>query len=216
MGRVDFVAALERSVKYRVKEIFWSIQGEGWNVGVPSIFVRFSGCNQWTGLERERAAGHADCARWCDTDFYDGESLEHDALLARIGEQREAARLVVFTGGEPLLQLTPELLRDVAGLGLACAVETNGTLALPPGEYWVTVSPKGGKHPLRVTAGDELKLVYPQLGVQPHEVASLSFDHFYLQPRDNSPESTRACLDYISLHPQWRLSVQVHKYIGVR
>jgi 7-carboxy-7-deazaguanine synthase len=203
-------------MKYRLKELFWSIQGEGRNAGVPSVFVRFSGCNQWTGLERDRASGSADCARWCDTDFQDGEWIEHDALLSRIAAHRAEAQLVVFTGGEPALQLTQALLRDVAGLGLQCAIETNGTVRLPEGDCWITVSPKGGKHPLVVTAGDELKLVFPQCGVQPGEVEHLPFTYFYLQPRDNSPANTRACLDYIRQHPQWRLSVQVHKYIGVR
>ena len=203
-------------MKYRVKEVFWSVQGEGWNVGTPSIFVRFSGCNQWTGLESDRNVGYSDCARWCDTDFHDGEWVGHDALLALIASRREEARLVVFTGGEPGLQITDELLRDVAAMGLRCAIETNGTVALPDGEYWKTISPKGGKYPLRVTSGDELKLVYPQRGVQPREVEALPFTHFYLQPRDNSPENTDACLEYIRAHPMWRLSVQTHKYIGVR
>ena len=203
-------------MKYRVKELFWSVQGEGWNVGTPSIFVRFSGCNQWTGLESDRNAGFSDCARWCDTDFSGGDWIEHGALLAEIASRRHEARLVVFTGGEPGLQITDELLTDVAALGLRCAIETNGTVALPRGDYWKTVSPKGGKYPLCVTSGDELKLVYPQLGVQPREVENLSFTHFYLQPRDNSPENTDACLDYIRAHPMWRLSVQTHKYIGVR
>ena len=203
-------------MKYRVKEMFWSIQGEGWNVGIPSIFVRFSGCNQWTGLEKDRASGSADCARWCDTDFHGGDWIDHDALVSEIAARREEARLVVFTGGEPALQINLELLSDVAGLGLRCAIETNGTVALPQGDYWITMSPKGGKHPLCVTSGNELKLVYPQRGVQPADVEHLQFSHFYLQPRDNSAENTDACLDYIRRHPMWRLSVQTHKYIGVR
>ena len=123
---------------------------------------------------------------------------------------------MVFTGGEPALQLTSELLIDVAALGLRCAVETNGTAPLPEGDYWVTVSPKGGKHPLVVKTGSELKLVYPQLGVQPADVEKLKFHHFFLQPRDNTLGHTHTCLDYIRQHPQWRLSVQTHKYIGVR
>jgi 7-carboxy-7-deazaguanine synthase (Cx14CxxC type) len=203
-------------MKYRVNELFWSIQGEGRNSGIPSVFVRFSGCNQWTGLEADRAKGLADCARWCDTQFHDGEWVQHEELLSRIAAYGDQARLVVFTGGEPALQLTGALLEGVAALGLQCAIETNGTLALPQGRYWVTVSPKGGKHPLAVTRGDELKVVYPQLGMQPAEVEHLQFDHFFLQPRDNAPHHTQACLDYIRRHPQWRLSVQVHKYIGVR
>ena len=202
--------------RYHVKELFWTVQGEGANTGTPSVFVRFSGCNQWTGREADRAQGFADCARWCDTDFHDGEGVEHAELLTRIAALRESAQLVVFTGGEPALQLTKELLGDVAGLGLRCAVETNGSVPLPPGALWVTVSPKGGKHPLVVKRGDELKLVFPQAGVQPEDVEGLDFAHFYLQPRDNTASHTQACLEYIRLHPRWKLSVQTHKYIGVR
>lgn len=204
------------TVRYRVNELFWSIQGEGRNCGTPSIFVRFSGCNQWTGREADRAKGFADCARWCDTQFHDGDTVEHDLLLSRIAAHREHAQLVVFTGGEPALQLTSALIEDVAALGLHCAIETNGTTPLPQGRCWVTVSPKGGKHPLAVTAGDELKVVYPQRGVHPSELEHLRFDHFFLQPRDNSCDHTNACLEYIRAHPKWRLSVQVHKYIGMR
>ena len=201
---------------YRIKEIFWSVQGEGANAGTPSIFVRFSGCNQWSGREADRASGFADCAAWCDTDFQDGETFEHEALISEIASARNEARMVIFTGGEPGLQLTDRLLADVTALGLRCAIETNGTVELPRGECWVTVSPKGGKHPLVVKTGDELKLIYPQKGVQPEEVEDLAFDHFFLQPRDNSLENTRACLEYLRRHPKWRLSVQAHKYIGVR
>ena len=203
-------------MRYRINELFWTIQGEGRNTGIPSIFVRFSGCNQWTGLEADRGKGSADCARWCDTHFHEGEWIEHDALVSRLAACRDQARLVVFTGGEPALQLTGALLADVATLGLQCAIETNGTVPLPAGDYWVTVSPKGGVHPLAVTRGNELKLVYPQLGVQPVDVEHLEFEHFYLQPRDNAPDHTRACLEYIRRHPQWRLSAQLHKYIGMR
>ena len=203
-------------MRYRINELFWTIQGEGRNTGTPSIFVRFSACNQWTGLEADREKGAADCARWCDTHFHDGEWIQHDALVSRVAASRGEARLVVFTGGEPALQLTSALLADVAALGLRCAIETNGTVLLPPGDCWVTVSPKGGEHALVVKRGNELKVVYPQLGVQPAEVEHLEFEHFYLQPRDNTPDHTRACVEYIRQHPQWRLSAQLHKYIGVR
>jgi 7-carboxy-7-deazaguanine synthase (Cx14CxxC type) len=203
-------------MKYRVKELFWTVQGEGHNAGTPAIFVRFSGCNQWTGVDADREKGVADCARWCDTRFDDGDWIDHATLISDIARYRDEARLVVFTGGEPALQLTAELLRDTAALGLQCAIETNGTVPLPQGQCWVTVSPKGGKHPLAVSSGDELKVVYPQLGVQPQDLEHLKFDHFYLQPRDNSSAHTSDCLDYIRRHPQWRLSVQVHKYIGIR
>lgn len=170
-------------MKYRLKELFWSIQGEGRNAGVPSVFVRFSGCNRWTGLERDRASGSADCARWCDTDFQDGEWVDHDALLPRIAAQRAHARLVVFTGGEPALQLTKELLRDGAGLGLQCAIETNGTVRLPEADCWKTVSPKGGKHPLVVTAGDELKLVLLSYSILPLDVCTFTCDGSYSRAR---------------------------------
>ena len=200
---------------YHVKELFWTLQGEGANAGTPSLFVRFSGCNQWTGREADRANGFAECARWCDTDFQRGEPLSHEALLSQIAAAKNEAQLVVFTGGEPGLQLTSMLLNDVAALGLRAAVETNGTVELPSGACWLTVSPKGGKHPLLVTKGDELKLVYPQRGVQPAEVETLQFDHFFLQPLDNSLENTLACIHYIRAHPKWRLSLQTHKFIGI-
>ena len=201
---------------YSLKELFWTLQGEGANAGTPAIFVRFSGCNQWTGREADRAKGSADCARWCDTDFETGARVSHEDLMSQIAAWKDEAQLVVFTGGEPGLQLTSALLNDVAALGLRAAVETNGTVKLPPGPCWVTVSPKGGKHALVVRSGDELKLVYPQRGVQPAEVERLEFHHFFLQPRDNTLENTRACVDYIRGHPQWRLSVQTHKFIGMR
>ena len=214
---VDLTLFNLRSVaRYHVKELFWTVQGEGANTGTPSIFVRFSGCNQCTVREADRAQGLADCARWCDTDFYEGEPVAHAELVSRIAALREHAQLVVFTGGEPALQLTQQLVDDVTALGLRCAIETNGTVELPLGPLWVTVSPKGGKHPLVVKHGNELKLIYPQEGVQPAEVERLEFDHFYLQPRDNTPSHTQMCLEYIRLHPQWKLSVQTHKHIGVR
>jgi 7-carboxy-7-deazaguanine synthase len=200
---------------YKVKEIFWTVQGEGFNAGTAAVFVRFAGCNQWSGKDEDRQKGFADCARWCDTDFVRGESLSHRGLTERIASFKGDADLVVFTGGEPSLQLTQELVDDVKAMGFRCAIETNGTGVLPVG-CWVTVSPKGGSHWLRIKSGDELKLVYPQLGVMPSAVEGLSFDHFYLQPRDNTRENTVACLDYIRANPRWRLSPQVHKYIGVR
>ncbi len=200
---------------YRVKELFWTLQGEGANAGTPAIFVRFSGCNQWSGREADRAKGFAECARWCDTDFENGERLTHQSLIAQIAGLKTQARLVVFTGGEPALQLTSQLLDEVAALGLRAAIETNGTVELPRGRCWVTVSPKGGKHPLVVTTGDELKLVYPQEAVQPADVEELAFAQFFLQPLNNALDNTRACIDYIRAHPKWRLSPQLHKFIGM-
>ena len=192
------------------------MQGEGANAGTPSIFVRFSGCNQWTGHEADRARGLADCARWCDTDFVGGERLSHEQLVARIAAWKSRVQLVVFTGGEPALQLTSELLADVESMGLRSAIETNGTVPLPRGRLWVTVSPKGGKHPLVVTSGDELKVIFPQREVHPAALEALDFRHYFLQPLDNAPENARACIEYIREHPRWRLSLQTHKFIGMQ
>jgi 7-carboxy-7-deazaguanine synthase (Cx14CxxC type) len=200
---------------YHIKELFWSVQGEGANAGTPAIFVRFSGCNQWSGHEADRARGFADCARWCDTEFLGGERLSHEQLCGRIAAWKSQAQLVVFTGGEPALQLTRELLTDVEALGLASAIETNGTVHLPRGRCWVTVSPKGGKHPLVVTSGDELKVVFPQREVHPSALEALDFRHFFLQPLDNRMEHARACIEYMREHPRWRLSLQTHKFLGM-
>jgi 7-carboxy-7-deazaguanine synthase len=200
---------------YRIKELFWSVQGEGANAGTPAIFVRFSGCNQWTGREQDRAKGFAECSRWCDTDFEGGDRVTHERLVARIAAWKDQARLVVFTGGEPALQLTSELLEQVHLLGLRSAIETNGTVPLPRGRCWITVSPKGGAHPLIITRGDELKLVHPQRNISPGAVETLQFTHFFLQPLDNTTEHARTCINYIREHPQWRLSLQTHKFIGM-
>jgi 7-carboxy-7-deazaguanine synthase (Cx14CxxC type) len=203
------------STPYHIKELFWSVQGEGANAGTPSIFVRFSGCNQWTGREADRSRGLAECARWCDTDFLAGERLSHQRLVARIAAWQSQAQLVVFTGGEPALQLTSELLADVESMGLRSAIETNGTVQLPHGRLWITVSPKGGKHPLVVTSGDELKVVFPQHEVHPAALENLDFKHFFLQPLDNRMEHARACIEYMREHPRWRLSLQTHKFLGM-
>jgi 7-carboxy-7-deazaguanine synthase (Cx14CxxC type) len=209
---------------YTVKEIFYTLQGEGANVGRPAVFCRFAGCNLWTGREEDRAT--AVCG-FCDTDFVGvgpdgGKFASADALADAVAERwpsdaPRGARFVVCTGGEPLLQLDEALVGALHARGFAVAVETNGTREPPPGLDWVCVSPKAAA-PLVLTRGDELKLVYPQDGAEPERYAALDFAHFFLQPmdgpalRENTARAVRYCLD----HPQWRLSVQTHKVIGIR
>ncbi|MFS8039190.1 7-carboxy-7-deazaguanine synthase [Xanthobacter sp. AM11] len=212
---------------YAVKEMFKTLQGEGAQAGRAAVFCRFAGCNLWSGREEDRAA--ATC-RFCDTDFVglDGEGggrfADATALAAAIAAtwgpdpQADAAarRFVVFTGGEPLLQLDAALVDAVHGAGFEIAVETNGTLAAPPGLDWICVSPKAGA-PLVQTRGQELKLVFPQQELSPDAFAGLDFAHFFLQPMDG-PErhaNTRAAVAYCLSHPRWRLSLQTHKMIGI-
>lgn len=213
---------------YAVKEIFYTLQGEGAQAGRPAVFLRFAGCNLWTGLEKDRAKGPGGCAIWCDTDFVgtsgpDGGRFRHsDDLADRVATCWPKAKchsrpLVVCTGGEPLLQLDEALTTALRRRGFSVAVETNGTVAPPKGTMWLTVSPKA-KSVLRVTRGSELKLVYPQEGAEPELFADLDFNHFFLQPLDgpNLAENTQRALQYCLEHPQWRLSLQNHKRIGIR
>jgi 7-carboxy-7-deazaguanine synthase len=208
---------------YTVKEIFYTLQGEGANTGRAAVFCRFAGCNLWTGREQDRA--DAVC-QFCDTDFVglDGpgggrfSSAEQlAAAVAATWPAREVGpRFVVCTGGEPLLQLDPALIQALHEQGFEVAVETNGTIQPPPGIDWLCVSPKAGAE-LRVSEGDELKLVYPQSGVEPENVEGLEFRHFFLQPMDG-PEreaNTAAALHYCLTHPRWRLSLQTHKLLGI-
>jgi 7-carboxy-7-deazaguanine synthase len=217
-------------MSYAVKEIFYTLQGEGANAGRPAVFLRFSGCNLWTGLERDRHKGPGGCSRWCDTDFVGTEGSgggrfgsarelldaieSHWPPSAR--QQRRPPPFVVCTGGEPLLQLDETLLSAFETAGWAVAVETNGTVTAPAGKLWLTVSPKANA-PLRITSGSELKLVFPQVGAEPERFADLSFEHFFLQPMDspevaqNTAQALRYCLD----HPQWRLSLQTHKILKI-
>ena len=208
---------------YTVKELFYTLQGEGANAGRAAVFCRFAGCNLWTGREEDRA--DAVC-RFCDTDFVgvgpDGGKFATAALLAEAVAARWPAGaggrpLVVCTGGEPLLQLDAEAVEALHARGFEVAVETNGTRPPPPGLDWICVSPKVGA-PLVLTAGDELKLVYPQEGGDPTRFAGLDFRHFFLQPMDG-PEvavNTGRAVAYCLAHPQWRLSVQTHKVVGIR
>ena len=209
---------------YSVKEIFYTLQGEGANAGRPAVFCRFSGCNLWTGREQDRATA---VCRFCDTEFVgtdgDGggkfETAEAlaSAVAARWPAGGKGTPLVVCTGGEPLLQLDAALVEALRAKGFSIAVETNGTLEPPAGDLWLTVSPKAGA-PFVLKRGSELKLVYPQSGAEPEKFAGLAFDHFFLQPMD-SPERTKntaLAVDYCLAHPQWRLSLQTHKITGIR
>ena len=208
---------------YTVKEIFYTLQGEGFHAGRPAVFCRFSGCNLWTGREEDRA--RAVCG-FCDTDFvgvgpeggrFDTAGALADAIAACWPSGGGGRRYVVCTGGEPLLQLDAPLVDALHARGFEVAVETNGTRQAPPGIDWVCVSPKANA-PLALTRGDELKLVYPQAGGEPERYAHLDFAHFSLQPMDG-PElarNTAAAMAYCLEHPQWRLSLQTHKALGIR
>ena len=209
---------------YSVKEIFYTLQGEGGNAGRPAVFCRFAGCNLWTGREEDRA--EAVCT-FCDTDFVgtDGEGggkfTSAEALAEAVASRwpelpRRGRPLVVCTGGEPLLQLDAALVAAFHARGFEIAVETNGTQQAPAGIDWICVSPKAGA-PLKLTRGQELKLVYPQAAAMPERFESLDFEQFYLQPMDG-PEreaNTQAAIAYCLAHPQWRLSLQTHKLLGI-
>lgn len=203
---------------YTVKEIFYTLQGEGAHAGRPAVFCRFAGCNLWTGREQDRATA---LCRFCDTEFRGGDKYRLAAVLARVLRDQwpggGGKPYVVLTGGEPTLQVTPKLTSELRCLGFEVAMETNGTNAVEPGLVdWLTVSPKAGA-PLNQRTGHEIKLVYPQ-AVEPSEYEGLPFQRFYLQPMDgieveaNTQAAIRYCLD----HPQWRLSLQTHKAVGLR
>jgi 7-carboxy-7-deazaguanine synthase (Cx14CxxC type) len=216
---------------YSVKEIFYTLQGEGANTGTPAVFCRFAGCNLWSGREEDRA--DAAC-NFCDTDFVgtDGPGGGKFAAaddLARAVESKwtpiegsdssirdPSIRFVVCTGGEPLLQLDRALIDAFHARGFRIAIETNGTQPVPPGIDWVCVSPKATAA-LVVEKGDELKLVYPQADAQPGRFEALAFAHFFLQPMDGPARAanTRAAIDYCLAHPRWRLSLQTHKIVGI-
>jgi len=208
---------------YAVKEAFLTLQGEGLNAGRVAVFCRFAGCNLWTGREQDRSQS---ICQFCDTDFVgvDGENggrfTEARALASRLaglwGASR-ARRFVVLTGGEPLLQVDESLLVALKAEGFKIALESNGTLEAPTGVDWICVSPKAGA-PLRQLSGDELKLVFPQPGLDPLQLDGLDFAHFLLQPMDGPQilSNTRAAADYCLAHPRWRLSLQTHKLIGVK
>jgi len=209
-------------VSYAVKEIFLTLQGEGGQAGRPAVFCRVAGCNLWSGREQDRAT--AVCS-FCDTDFVglDGPGGGRFAEAHDLARAVEAAwtggpdnRLVVLTGGEPLLQVDTALIAALHARGFALALETNGTLPVPEGVDWICVSPKADA-PVVQTRGQELKLVFPQTGVDPARFEGLAFERFLLQPMDG-PEraaNTQAAIAYCLAHPRWRLSIQTHKYLGI-
>jgi 7-carboxy-7-deazaguanine synthase (Cx14CxxC type) len=208
---------------YTVKEIFYTLQGEGAQAGRPAVLCRFSGCNLWTGQERDRE--RAVC-RFCDTDFLgtDGEGGGRFAVASELADAIAAVwagppvnRYVVFTGGEPALQLDEAVLTAVRARGFSTAIETNGTRVLPDGLDWICVSPKAGA-PLHQRAGDELKVVFPQHGLDAESLENLPFRHRFIQPCDGPdlPANTRAAVAFCLAHPRWRLSVQAHKMVGIR
>jgi len=208
---------------YAVKELFATLQGEGAQAGRVAVFCRFAGCNLWSGREADRATA---VCQFCDTEFVgtdgDGGGRFTDAAALAAAIERtwpggSARRFVVFTGGEPLLQLDAALLAAVHGCGFEAAVETNGTLLPPPGIDWICMSPKANA-PVKLHAGGELKLVYPQAGVDPKSFLGLDFQQFWLQPMDGPDRAanTKAAIAYCLAHPEWRLSVQTHKFTGVR
>ena len=211
-------------MSYAVKEIFYTLQGEGAQAGRAAVFCRFSGCNLWSGREEDRASA---VCRFCDTEFVGvdgpggGKFANAGALAEAVALQWPALgpggkRFVVCTGGEPLLQLNDALIRALHAHDFEIAVETNGTVAAPDGLDWICVSPKAGA-PFVQRSGDELKLVFPQQGIDPARYTGLAFRHFFLQPMDgprrseNTEQAVRYCMD----HPQWRLSLQTHKILGI-
>lgn len=210
-------------MSYAVKEIFLTLQGEGMQAGRPAVFCRFSGCNLWSGREQDRA--DAVC-QFCDTDFVgtDGTLGGRYATASDLAERIAATwgpdsdhRFVVLTGGEPMLQIDDALIEALHARGFMIAVETNGTLPAPPGLDWICVSPKADTE-LAIRQGHELKLVYPQTQNAPEDYTALAFQHFLLQPMDGPDlaQNTKHAIDYCLRHPQWRLSVQTHKTIGIR
>jgi 7-carboxy-7-deazaguanine synthase len=213
-------------LSYLVKEIFYSIQGEGFYAGHPAVFCRFSGCNLWSGEEEDREDA---LCKFCDTDFVgfdgpEGGKYQSTPQLAKKIRQswpqrdvKAAKPFVVCTGGEPLLQLDAELITALHEEGFEIGVETNGTIIPPPGIDWICVSPKAGVELLQL-CGHELKLVFPQSGAQPEKYAHLDFRHFFLQPLDGPQRdfNTKLALEYVLAHPTWRISLQLHKILGVK
>lgn len=211
---------------YSVKEIYLTLQGEGAQTGVCAVFLRFAGCNLWSGLERDRAK--AICT-FCDTDFVGTDGVNGgkfnsakdlaravDALWPEGAREETGQKWIVCTGGEPLLQLDTDLIAALQACGFKVAVETNGTIAAPDGLDWICVSPKATA-PLVQTSGDELKLVYPQADNTPADFTHLDFIHFALQPLDDENQAAhiKAATQYCLAHPQWRLSLQTHKVLGI-
>ncbi len=210
---------------YSVKEIYYTLQGEGYHTGRPAVLLRFAGCNLWSGHEADRATA---MCRFCDTDFVgvdgpDGGKFETaEALAAAVRGAwdhhavDDASPFTVLTGGEPLLQLDPPLVAALHDAGFEIAIETNGTLPAPPGIDWICVSPKAGAEFVQ-RSGDELKVVYPQRGLNPDDFRLLDFTHFFLQPMDGPARTrnTELAAEYCEAHPGWKLSIQTHKIFSL-
>lgn len=217
-------------MSYKIKESFLTLQGEGAQAGRLAVFLRFAGCNNWSGRAEDRRKGPADCALWCDTDFVgtDGDGggqFELGGLLQRVRElwpHRGIAPYVVCTGGEPALQLDQALVDGLHDLGAIVAIETNGTLPLPSGVDWICVSPKrlldGTPQQLAVPQGQEIKLVLPQPQIDRAWLETLDFEHFFVQPMDGplQAEAIAFCMGWVRQYPRWRLSLQNHKSLGIR
>ena len=207
---------------YKIKEIYYTLQGEGFHTGRPSIFVRFSGCNLWTGLEKDRPT--ATCF-WCDTDFVGTNGINggkytvreiKSIILNLWPENQNSKPYVVCTGGEPLLQMDDDLIQNMHDAGFEIGIETNGTINPPKNIDWVCVSPKA-KTNLIIKKGNELKMVYPQCGMNPKEYEDLEFEHFFIQPMDgkNQKNAIKKSKEFVMKHPLWKLSLQTHKTMGI-
>ena len=212
---------LKRNKTYKIKEIFYSIQGEGFHSGTPALFIRFTGCNLWSGKEEDK---HKAICRFCDTDFLgtdgtNGGIYSSDELIETISQLSSVSqcKFIILTGGEPLLQLDEELISAFKTSGYYLALETNGTIKALAGLDWITVSPKAGTI-LQQTSGNELKLVYPQKGLTPSEFEDYKFEHFYLQAKDdkNLQNNIKSTLKYCLDHPKWKLSLQLHKILNIQ
>jgi 7-carboxy-7-deazaguanine synthase len=208
---------------YSVKEVFYTLQGEGLRAGRPAVFCRFAGCNLWTGREEDRLSA---ICQFCDTDFVGtdgtlGGKFSTAQELADLIMQQwpigKSNRYVVLTGGEPLLQVNKDLIDALHKNEFEIAVETNGTILAPPGIDWICVSPKSGAEWIQRT-GNELKLVYPQIGLQPLDVITIGFEHYLLQPMDNilQKQNTIKAIEFCQSNPEWKLSVQTHKILEIR
>jgi len=213
-------------MSYAVKEVYYTIQGEGLNGGRAAVFLRFSGCNLWSGRPEDRGKGRGGCSSWCDTDFVGTDGplggryetpQDLSVQVNGLWPKGEGVPLVVCTGGEPLLQLDTALIEALHQVGFEVAIESNGTVVVPPGIDWVCISPKANA-PLVVNKGNELKLAYPQEGMPPEAFEHLDFRAFLLQPIDGPrvKENTQQVLEYCLVHPRWRVSLQAHKYLQIR
>ena len=209
-------------MKYSIKEIYYTLQGEGYHTGRPAVFIRFSGCNLWTGHEKDRSGAICD---WCDTDFVgtngiNGGKFSVKEIINIINSQWKGNVLsepyVVCTGGEPLLQMDKALIKAIHKAGFEIGLETNGTMIPPDGIDWICVSPKANAD-LVLKNGNELKVVYPQSGMNPRVHEKLKFDHFYIQPMDgiNQTENIKRSEKFVLNHPKWKLSLQTHKILGI-